>query len=277
MECELGNISVHYEAFGEGRPIIMLHGWPTDHRHMAADFEPLFQDRTGWKRIYPDLPGMGKTPSREWITSQDQMLDIVLEFIDRIIPEQHFVVVGASYGGYLARGVIYRRAQAIDGALLLVPGILADFTQRTLPKRTILVEDRALVAELAPNERGIFQSAAVVQTRQVLDALRANIFPAVKIADQEFLERIEKQYTFSFDVDALAEPFPAPTLFLMGRQDSLGGYRDAWAILENYPRATYAVLDRAGHALGVEQVTLFRALVDEWLNRVEEYKEAASV
>ena len=56
----------------------------------------------------------------------------------------------------------------------------------------------------------------------------------------------------------------------MGRQDSISGYRDAWAILENYPRATFAVLDRAGHGLGVEQRSLLGVLVDEWLDRVEE-------
>jgi hypothetical protein len=48
------------------------------------------------------------------------------------------------------------------------------------------------------------------------------------------------------------------------------GYRDAWTILERYPRATFAVLDRAGHNLAIEQERLFAALVGEWLDRVEE-------
>jgi hypothetical protein len=46
---------------------------------------------------------------------------------------------------------------------------------------------------------------------------------------------------------------------------------ETWnANLENYPRGTFVVLDRAGHGLGVEQEDLFRALVGEWLDRVEE-------
>jgi pimeloyl-ACP methyl ester carboxylesterase len=49
------------------------------------------------------------------------------------------------------------------------------------------------------------------------------------------------------------------------------GYRDAWGLLERYPRATFVTLDRAGHALAEEQPTLFRVLVHEWLDRVEEY------
>lgn len=40
--------------------------------------------------------------------------------------------------------------------------------------------------------------------------------------------------------------------------------------LENYPRGTLTVLDRAGHNLQIEQETLSNALVNEWFDRVEE-------
>ena len=48
------------------------------------------------------------------------------------------------------------------------------------------------------------------------------------------------------------------------------GYRDRWNILEKYPGATFAALNRAGHALGVEQGGLFPALVHEWLDRLDQ-------
>lgn len=57
---------------------------------------------------------------------------------------------------------------------------------------------------------------------------------------------------------------------LVGRQDQVAGYRGAWRILENYPRATFAVLDREGHNLQIEQPQLFNALLGEWLDRVQE-------
>ena len=79
-----------------------------------------------------------------------------------------------------------------------------------------------------------------------------------------------EERTYSFDLEALTNPFEKPTLILTGRQDTHVGYRDAWNILEKYPRATFVVLDCAGHALGVEQEGLFRALIHEWLDRVEE-------
>lgn len=61
---------------------------------------------------------------------------------------------------------------------------------------------------------------------------------------------------------------------MTGRQDSTVGYAEAWEMLEHYPRATFAVLDRAGHALPHEQPGLIRALVTEWLDRVQEHSFA---
>ena len=270
MECKIRDISLYYEEVGSGRPLLMLHGWPTDHRHMVADMEPLFAERAGWRRIYPDLPGMGRTPGAKWITLQDHILDVVMEFIDAVAPGERFTVAGTSYGGYLARGVVHRRGEQMNGLMLTVPVIEANMPQRDLPTHRVLREDAEFLAALRPDEQDT-RGMVVAQSMAVLEALRKFIAPAVGMADHEFLNRLHEHYAFTFDVDALPEPFPAPTLILTGRFDHWCGYRQAYRILDNYPRGTFAVLDCAGHALGVEQLTLFKALTGEWLDRVEEY------
>jgi pimeloyl-ACP methyl ester carboxylesterase len=237
---------------------------------MASAMEPVFEQRTGWKRIYPDLPGMGKTPGATWITTQDQMLDLVIDFVDQVIPGQRFVLAGGSYGGYLARGMVYRRPALLNGLFLVVPVIRRDDAISHLPLHVTLVADPALLAEMDPDLAQAFQQLAVVQIRKLLDWAKENMFPAFAIADHKFLRKLRQHYTFSFDVDKLPEPFIKPTLILTGRQDSNSGYIDAWGIVKNFPRATFVVLDRAGHALGIEQEALTQALVSEWLDRVEE-------
>jgi pimeloyl-ACP methyl ester carboxylesterase len=270
MECQLKDITVYYESRGEGRPIIMLHGRPLDHRHMVAEMEPLFKQRPGWRRLYLDLPGMGQTPGPDWITTQDQVLDVVTNFIDRVIPGQRFAVAGLSYGGYLARGLVYRRGAMIDGVLMTVPAIIMDHARRDIPELVTLVKDAALMAELEPDMRRAVENMVVAQSRRVIDHWRAVITPAVNAADQAFIARTNQSCAFSFEAEMGRVSFDRPTLILTGRQDNSCGYRQAWDILENFPRATFAVLDRAGHCLTVEQEGLFRALVREWLDRVEE-------
>jgi pimeloyl-ACP methyl ester carboxylesterase len=50
------------------------------------------------------------------------------------------------------------------------------------------------------------------------------------------------------------------------------GFASAWDLAKHYPRATFAVLDRAGHALPHEQEKLVIALMSEWLDRVQEHR-----
>jgi pimeloyl-ACP methyl ester carboxylesterase len=71
-------------------------------------------------------------------------------------------------------------------------------------------------------------------------------------------------------VDLLLQPFDRPALILIGRQDAFVGYRDSLKLIANYSRATFAILDRAGHGLEVEQEAVFNCLVNELLDRVEE-------
>jgi len=273
MECRLKDITVYYEEFGEGRPLIALHVWSLDHHHMVSALEPVFEHRQGWRRIYPDLPGHGETAGEDWITNQDQMLGVVLGFVENVVHGERFVVAGTSTGAYLARGVVYHRAASMDGLLLVVPLVVADDAQRDLPAHVTLVEDRALISELEPEEAEVFQMA-VVQSRRLLEARRSDLALTGGEGDQAFQDRIRTEpgrYAFSFDVDDLREPFAAPTLILTGRQDSGVGYRDAWGTVENYPRGTSVSLDRAGHLLEIEQEDVFQALVSEWLDRVEEH------
>jgi pimeloyl-ACP methyl ester carboxylesterase len=273
MEITLRDIPVYYEIHGEGRPILLLHGWSLDHLSILSSMEPVFKNRSGWLRIYLDLPGCGKTPSASWITDQDKILDIVLEFIDRVIPQEKFVLAGESAGAYLARGLVYHRFNRVGGLLMTVPLIVPDDHKRTLPPPVVLISDPQLLLELSKEDLEMLQFA-VVQDRKTFNSIKQVFSITGASSDQVFLEKIRSdpaRYGFSFNVDNLPEPLNAPTLILAGRQDSSVGYRDAWAILENFPRASFVVLDRAGHGLGIEQESLFTTLVNEWLDRVEEY------
>jgi pimeloyl-ACP methyl ester carboxylesterase len=264
MECNLGDFAIYYETYGAGRPIVMLPGRPSDHGIMERFMEPLFTQRDGWLRIYPDLPGTGLSPSTDRLATHDSMLDAMLAFIDTIIPSQRFVLAGYSYGGYLARGVASRRTELIDGLTLCAPQVKAD---PTVAPRTTLVEDPALAAELGP-----IADFIVVQSSTVVGAVR-QMLAEMQLADSSHQERLEAAGPASFEM-APPVPFSGPTLILTARQDNIVGYRDAWDLLDTYPRATFTVLDRAGHFVPIEQEALCHALINEWLDRVEEYVSA---
>lgn len=263
MECQLDNLTVHYKTIGEGKPFVTISGIPSDHRIIESWMEPILEKRQGWQRIYFDLPGTGQT-SGEGLTIIDEVLNIVCDFIDAVLPSQRFTLLGLSAGGYLARGVVARKAELIDGLCLLVPW-LSEHEEQDLPLPITFFSDENSLARLSSEDAERLEGLAVIQNQRVVDWYQNVVIPARQGLNRSMIE----DRLYSFDLEALSKPFEKPVLILTGRQDTHVGYRDGWEILEKYPRATFAVLDRAGHALGVEQESLFQALVHEWLDRVE--------
>jgi pimeloyl-ACP methyl ester carboxylesterase len=275
VESQIGDVTVSYEDIGSGTPLLTLHGWPLDHRHMQNALEPVFAGRPGWRRLYPDLPGMGRTHAPDSYRRHDGMLEAVLGFVDAVIPGERFAVAGTSYGGYLARALVHELGGRVAGVLLTVPAISGnpDPSVHILPEHVVRREDPAYLGALAPNEDGS-REMVVAQSMEVLDTWRRVIDPAVAAADYDFLD-FRGDVTFSFDPDDLAEPFEGPSLIVTGRFDHVCGYREAFDLLGLYPFASYAALDWAGHALPDERSDLYRALVSDWLERVEWYLEAS--
>lgn len=262
------NLTFNYEIIGAGRPIVMLHGYSIDHRLMKGCMEPVFSRLDGWKRIYLDLPGMGGTTGENWIRSSDEMLKAVEMMIEELIPGEPFVLMGESYGGYLARGLVKLHAEKIQGLHLLCPCIIAEHSKRTVPPHVTMIEDKQLLAVLSAEEREEFASISVVQSEPIWNRYQEEIMTGLAVSDKPFIEYIQREaYPFSFSLDE--SPFDKPTLILTGRQDSSVGYQDAWDILHKYPRATFGVIDLAGHNLQLEQEAIFNVMTTEWLNRVQ--------
>lgn len=45
MQCNIKDTLINYEIIGEGKPIIMIHGYYADNRVMAGCMEPVFSTR----------------------------------------------------------------------------------------------------------------------------------------------------------------------------------------------------------------------------------------
>jgi len=261
-------IPLHFVAHGEGTPLLALHGWTPDHRLMTGCLEPIFAERPGYRRVYPDLPGMGRTPAPASVASADDIVDALLGFVEEQFGGEPFLLAGESYGGYLARAIVHARPRQVLGLLLICPpGIELDRDKRNVPPRTVLREDPELVAGLSAEEAAHFTEGTVVQSPETLRRFREDIGSGIALADEKAMERIQENWTLRVDPES-GPAYERPTLVLTGRQDWAVGYAEQYSLLAHYPRATFVVLDRAGHNLQIEQPTLFGALVLEWLDRV---------
>ncbi|MHA2248426.1 MAG: alpha/beta fold hydrolase [Candidatus Hodarchaeales archaeon] len=271
MYCKVKDLEIYCEIHGQGVPIVMVHGFGVDHRVMKC-MEAVFETNDSWKRIYFDLPGMGKTEPKDWVKNSDVMVEVILQFIDQIIPDEKFLIVGESYGGYLIRAIIRERAKMIDGMLLICPMAIAEDSKRNVPTETAITSDEEFLANLHPDDLMFFGQFCSLQNEKSWYRFKNEFLDGFNDGDSEFKAKFREMenYKLSYNVDDSQVQFTNPSLIVTGKQDQLVGYKDIWNLLENYPRCTFATLDLAGHALEIDQEEIFNCLVKEWLKRVIE-------
>ena len=252
----MGQVVVHYVEHGTGRPVLVLHGAGVDHREAEACFEPILDGVAGLRRIYPDLPGMGRTAAPETLRSADDVLGALLNFADEAIGGTAHLLIGHSAGAYYAQAMAARRQAQVAGLALvcpLLPGL------RDVPQHRVVAGS----GEIGDH---VFRSYFVIQTPEMLDRYERYVAPAAALADQAALVRIGERWVLTPDH---APAYGGPTVVVAGRLDSTVGYAAATDLVDHYPHASVAVIDDAGHALPHEQPELLRAMLVEWLARVE--------
>jgi pimeloyl-ACP methyl ester carboxylesterase len=159
VEDVIGDLPVHYVEHGEGCPLLTLHGAGVDHREVMGCLDPVFDAFTGYRRIYPDLQGLGRTPVPETIRGADDVLELLLGFIDGVIGDQPLLIAGHSTGGYYAQAIAGRRPDQVVGLALLCP-LLAGIHD---------VPDHEVVYGSVTIGDAEFRDYFTVQTAQTLD------------------------------------------------------------------------------------------------------------
>jgi len=257
MQCLINDVTLHYVEHGAGVPVVALHGTGVDHREIEAALEAIVP-AVGYRRIYPDLPGMGRSTATG-LTCNDDVVTLLADFLDHVADEP-VLLAGHSYGAYLVRGVAAQRPDLVRGLALLCP--VAEHG-RDVPDHSVVRQDGDAYDELEPAQRAGFDEYFVVRTRETARRYREHVVPGTALVDEAALGSIFA----GWPVNVGSEPFTSPTLIVAGRRDSAVGYTDAVSLLEHYSRATLAIIEDAGHALMHERPELLARLFRDWLER----------
>lgn len=253
MKLQTGKSIVNYEVKGEGRPIIFFSGFENDMTAMIKCMEPIFESKDNWKRIYVDHLGVGNTEIGDEVENVVEVLDTMNEFVDQLMGNQRFVLGGYSFGGYLSRYILNNRKEQVDGLILLTPLVVKEL-------------------EFCDVDRSIEVIKHTDETVQdeINTQIQEDLVGAMENTNQDFMYKLYMNNLESkVTLDDFKGTYDRPTLIITGRQDDTVGYRDAFKLLDKYPRATYISMDMCGHASQIEQNGLFTHLMSEWIYRVE--------
>lgn len=267
---------MYYETEGpkDGIPMLMLHGFGCQLELMRGCMEPAIE-AAGMKdkvlRVYVDLPGHGRSNDAPLsLASSDAILKESLAVVDGIAPDKNFAVVGQSFGGYIALGMMAACPERLLGSALICPLAVDRLEDRRAEQGGAIVKDSAFLSTLSDVELESFLQNAVRADRGAWARFRDEEAPGFASANPEFLEAVDNSFPLAHGVSEFLEgpDFDKPSVVLCGRQDSMVGYLDQARLLPKLTRGTMAVLDIAGHNLQFEQPELFCALMEEWLRRL---------
>lgn len=181
----------------------------------------------------------------------------MLGFADEVSGGTAHLHIGHSAGAYYAQAMAARSPARVAGLALVCP---------LLPGLNDVPEHRVVAGSGEIGDEG-FRSYFVIQTPEMLERYERFVAPAAALVDEEALHRIGERWMLT--PDGAPAAYPGPTLVVAGRLDSTVGFAAAADLVDNYPHASLAVLDDAGHALPHEQPDVLRALLAEWLTRVD--------
>jgi pimeloyl-ACP methyl ester carboxylesterase len=264
--------TIYYESIGEGFPIIFLHSMGTDHRSMKAWAEPIFENMKDYKRIYVDIPAHGLSNIEAGLQSTDDILSNILDFIDELFPYEGFLLVGHSYGGYLAQGIMHHRLNRVKGICLIASAL--HVKDRTLPEKVVFEKDEQLLDELEHDIRTAFESLMIYQNKQKFEVFKEEIQPGRLLANRDFLNSNwrEKGYYLKEKPFSKISRISHPTLIIAGKQDAICGYKDYLFFLDLFTNSSLAVLEGAGHLIPIDKRETVQLLIKDWLVQIN-YKE----
>jgi pimeloyl-ACP methyl ester carboxylesterase len=110
----VNGVNLVVDARGDGPAILLIHGYPLDHTIWSPQLEAL----DGWRRIAPDLRGMGQSDAPDLGYGMATYASDLAALLDTLGVER-VVLCGLSMGGYVAFEFLRRWRERVSGLVLI--------------------------------------------------------------------------------------------------------------------------------------------------------------
>ena len=121
MRVDSGGVGIHYEVSGEGRPVVLLHGFP-DSGRLWRNQVPALVD-AGFKVIVPDQRGYGKSDKPAEVDAYNILFlagDVGAVLADAGVDRAH--VIGHDWGAAVAWAIAAMAPDSVDHLVALSVG-----------------------------------------------------------------------------------------------------------------------------------------------------------
>ncbi|MGH2346303.1 MAG: alpha/beta fold hydrolase, partial [Chloroflexota bacterium] len=261
MYAVLNGVRTFYSVEGTGTPLVCVHGGPgmSDHRGYGRWLAPLAADH---QFVLYDLRGCGQSgdaPNGSY-SHADFVAD--LDALREHLGLEHLVLLGTSYGGFIALEYALRHMDRL-GKLILVDTAPSNdhhdkATQNALGSGRPGI-DRAMLDDLFSGRiRDNAHFRAAFASIQPLYRVNAHA-----VADAAQLDAIQFRYQThnfafsrnlpSYDRRSRLGDISVPTLVMCGRHDWITPRDQSEYMARHIPGARLVIFDRSGHGPMAEE------------------------
>ena len=276
-KATINGIELYYETLGQGQPIMFMHGGlGADHTYFSPFFDRLADE---YQLIYYDHRGNGRSSveSLEGVNHATWAADA--DAIREHLGYEKIILLGHSYGGFLAQEYAIRYADHLDGLILLCTSPKLDYLETILSN----AKNRTTDPDILKAVEEVF-SHIPVPTDAAFEDLLGRLSPLYFHNYDGFKEIRENantgegiftanawNYSYAncwsvFNVIPELAAMTVPTLVVSGADDWItpvaeGGQR----IHDALPNSEFVIFDKSGHYPYIEEGEQFFQVLQEWL------------
>ncbi len=283
---------LYVEEEGKGTPLVLINGGPGGTHHY---FHPWFSRAKRYARvIYYDQRGCGLSdfnPGEEGYSVDQAVSD--LDAIRKALDIDKWIVLGYSYGGFLAQYYTLHYPEHTAGMILL--GAIPNVRENTGPSRQkdfLSDEEQSRLREIR-QQIVEYDKIKDLSRKEYIQILIYNNFLNGDWKRQQFyrpsLERIAQNALYEWDHDEnfngilngsrgridLGGAFnnnPIPTLILEGQWDLTWGEKKKDILKNNHPNGKMVVFENAGHGIYDEDPEKFFSVLKNFIKTLPKIK-----
>ena len=250
-QIEISNVTLNYTVEGEGRPVVLMHGWGCNLTTVASINNLL----TPGFRVYNiDFPGFGKSTEPTTVWGVDDYAVMMEEFMRRegIVDP---ILIGHSFGG---------RVAIVLGSRNKIHKIILVDAAGVKPRRSLRyyfkVYSYKAVRHTLPLLVG--RSCAEDLLNRYRKKVGASDYSNASPRMRQIMSRVVNE-----DLCHLMPKIACPTLLIWGALDTATPVSDARKMERLIPDAGLVVFEGVGHYSFLENPLQFAAVVNSFLEK----------
>jgi pimeloyl-ACP methyl ester carboxylesterase len=228
--------SISFREYGEGLPVILIHGFPMD-QNIWNDFVPALSSK--FKVYTIDLPGFGESQAPSSFSMQ-AVAGLVLDWIAKTKISSP-VVIGHSLGGYVTLAMVQQAPERFSGFGLFHSTALADTTEKKQSRDKVVefVEKNGAPAFTSNFIPPLFANKDHVAIQLVKDIS--------KVATSEAVIGYTLGMRDRMDTTSVFTSYDKPVLFILGKEDPGIPVESVAKQIELCKHPDVHILDGVGH------------------------------